>query len=106
MRPRTINEDFPNWEDVSIELDDELADNYDDHFKNVGGFKLGGWPTLVQSEIFRAPWNKHPAKPEFVFQIDATEKGNWMWGDSGIGYFGRGPESGHEDQWACEWQCY
>ena len=106
MRPQLVEEDLPCREDVDVELDDDVADNYHDHFKNVEGFKLGGWPTLIQSEIFWAPWNKHPAAPEFVFQIDSTEKGNWSWGDNGVGYFGRGTETGHEDEWACEWQCY
>jgi hypothetical protein len=106
MRPRIIDADYPNWEDVNVDLDEDVAETYYDHFENVGGLKLGGWPTLVQSEIFWAPWNKHPASPEYVFQIDTTEKGNWMWGDNGVGYFGRGTSRGHENEWACEWQCY
>lgn len=103
---RLIDEDYPKWEDVNVDLDEDVAEAYYDHFENVGGLKLGGWPTLVQSEIFWAPWNKHPASPEYVFQIDTTEKGNWMWGDNGVGYFGRGTSRGHENEWACEWQCY
>ena len=106
MRPQLVDEDLPCWEDVDVELDDDVSDNYHEQFKNVEGFKLGGWPTLIQSEIFWAPWNKHPAAPEFVFQIDSTEKGNWSWGDNGVGYFGRGTETSHENEWACEWQCY
>ena len=106
MRPEIVDEDYPNWEDVNVELDEDVADNYYDHFNNASGLKLGGWPTLVQSEIFWAPWNKHPASPQYVFQIDTTEKGNWMWGDNGVGYFGRGTSSNHENDWACEWQCY
>jgi hypothetical protein len=69
-------------------------------------FKLGGWPTLIQSEIFWAPWNRHPAAPEYVFQIDSTGKGNWSWGDGGVGYFGRGTAPGKTDEWALAWQCY
>lgn len=106
MRPRIIEEDYPCWEDVNIQLPDDLDDAYFDHFENVGGLKLGGWATLVQAQIFWAPWNRHPAVPEYVFQIDSTDKGNWMWGDSGVGYFGRGTAKGHTDEWACEWQCY
>lgn len=64
------------------------------------------WHTLIQSEIYWAPYNQHPAKPEYIFQIDSTEKGNWMWGDNGVGYFGRGTKEGHEDEWTIEWQCY
>jgi uncharacterized protein YwqG len=40
-----------------------------------------------------------------VFQIDTTEKGNWQWGDAGVGYFGRRTAAGHEDEWAISWQC-
>jgi len=106
MRAQVVEEDYPMWEDVNIELPDEIADDYYDHFENVGGIKIGGWPTLIQSEICWAPWNKHPAAPRYVFQIDSTDKGNWMWGDGGVGYFGRGTLEGHENDWACEWQCY
>ena len=106
MKPREIDEDYPCWEDVPIECPEEIDNDYYDLFENVGGFKLGGWPTLIQSEIFWAPWNKHDACPEYVFQIDTTEKGNWMWGDNGVGYFGRGTAEGKENEWALVWQCY
>lgn len=109
MRPSVIAEDYPCWEDVPSDIADELeaiGDEYADLFENVGGFKLGGWPTLIQSEIYWAPFNKHPASPEYVFQIDTTEKGNWMWGDNGVGYFGRGAAAGKTDEWAITWQCY
>jgi uncharacterized protein YwqG len=106
MRPSVFHEDFPCWEDVPIDLPEDVSVRYYDLFENIPGFKLGGWPTLIQAEIFWAPWNKHPAAPEFVFQIDSTEKGNWMWGDSGVGYFGRGTTLGKEDEWALSWQCY
>jgi hypothetical protein len=79
MRPTIVEEDFPCWEDVASEVRGELEDSYDDLFENTPGFKLGGWPTLIQSEIFWAPWNRHPAAPEYVFQIDSTGKGNWSW---------------------------
>lgn len=106
MRPNTFHRDYPCWEDVPIDLPEDIDDSYYDHFENIRGFKLGGWPTLIQAQIFWAPWNKHPASPEFVFQIDSTEKGNWMWGDNGVGYFGRGTIPGKEDEWALAWQCY
>lgn len=106
LKPAIIEIDYPCHEDVDIELPEELDDNYADHFKTIEGFKLGGWPFLIQSEIYWAPWNKHPAKPEYVFQIDSCEKGQWQWGDSGVGYFGRGTEPGHENTWTMSWQCY
>ena len=106
MRPRAVEEDYPSWEDIPCECPEEADDNYYDLFKNVAGFKLGGWPSLVQSEIYWAPLNRHPISPEYVFQIDTTEKGNWMWGDNGVGYFGRGTVQRHENDWALTWQCY
>lgn len=105
MQPREIDEDMPCWDDAR-DVPDELWDDYHDLFETADGFKLGGWPRLIQSEIFWAPWNKHPAQPEYVFQIDSTEKGHWSWGDGGVGYFGRGTAEGHRDVWTLEWQCY
>jgi len=106
LRSIVVEQDFPCWDDVSTEIPAELANEYGDHFVNVSGFKLGGWPSLIQSEIFWAPWNKHPIAPRYVFQIDSTEKGHWAWGDGGVGYFGRGTVAGRRDDWALAWQCY
>jgi len=106
MRPKIIEEDYPCWEDVPCDVPPEIDDKYYDLFHNVRGFKMGGWPTLIQSEIYWAPWQKHPISPEYVFQIYTTEKGNWMWGDNGVGYFGRGTVTGRQNEWAIEWQCY
>lgn len=106
MRPHVVEEDFPCWEDVPIELPEAITDNYHDLFENISGLKLGGWPTLIQAEIYWAPWNEHPAAPEYVFQVDSEPKAQWSWGDGGVGYFGRGTAEGKEDEWTCEWQCY
>ena len=106
MRPTIVEADFPCHEDIPCEVPEEVDERYYDHFANVSGFKLGGWPTLIQSEIYWAPWNQHPISPEYVFQIDSTEEGNWIWGDNGVAYFGRGTVDNHRHEWACEWQCY
>jgi uncharacterized protein YwqG len=105
MRPIIVEEDYPCCEDVA-DCPEELEEEYYDLFSNHSGLKLGGWPTLVQAEIFWAPWNRHPASPEYVFQIDSTEKGTWMWGDGGVGYFGRGTAPNALDDWTFSWQCY
>jgi len=105
MRPKIIEEDYPCWADVPCAVPPDI-NRYYELYQNMEGFKLGGWPTLIQSEIFWAPWQSHPIHPEYVFQIDTTEKGNWMWGDNGVGYFGRGTVAGRQDEWAIEWQCY
>lgn len=105
VRWDVIEEDYPCWEDVEMKLPPDIEERYYDLFENRDGSKVGGWPSLIQSEIFWAPWNQHPASPAYVFQIDSEEKAQWQWGDAGVGYFGRG--TGYStDQWALSWQCY
>jgi uncharacterized protein YwqG len=105
IRWELIEADYPSYEDVAFELPEELLDDYRDLFKLHYSSKVGGWPYLIQSEICWAPYNRHPANPEYVFQIASEEKAHWQWGDAGIGYFGRG--TGRARQvWALEWQCY
>jgi uncharacterized protein YwqG len=109
MRPQVIDEDYPNWEDVPIELPEDVRERYYDLFQTAEGLKLGGWPFLVQHEVHWGGGGHgevHPSRPEYVFQIDSTEKGCWAWGDSGVGYFGRGTGAGHTDEWTLSWQCY
>lgn len=106
LRPTVVDADYPCWEDVAEICPEEIENDYLDRFENVSGIKLGGWPTLIQSEIYWAPWNKHPASPRYVFQIDSVAECHWQWGDGGVGYFGRGTTPGLEDEWAFEWQCY
>lgn len=107
MRPKVIDEDYPIHEDIPDKyLEEALLDGYIDLFENVSGFKLGGWPSLIQSEIFWDDHSKRLIDPEYVFQIDTTEKGNWAWADGGVGYFGRGTTRGRENDWALAWQCY
>lgn len=106
IRWELIDEDFPTW-DYAVDLDipEEFEDEYSEIFVNVEGTKIGGWPSTIQSEIFWAPDNAHPANPEYVFQINSEAKGHWMWGDGGCGYFGRGTGE-HRHIWTIEWQCY
>lgn len=108
MRPEIVEEDYPTWDDAADEdLPDEVAQRYHDLFQTAEGFKLGGWPFLAQHQIdWGSPFQEHPARPEFVFQIDSTDKGGWFWGDSGFGYFGRGTRPGRTDEWVMTWQCY
>jgi len=106
MRPRVLESDHPCWEDVPVALPPAIADRFHDLFENSDGTKLGGWPSLIQSEIFWGPGNQHPASPEFVFQIDSEPKAHWNWGHGGVGYFGRGTAAGFEDTWVMAWQCH
>jgi Domain of unknown function (DUF1963) len=105
MRPQIVEEDFPGWEDLPADVPGDLYDR--EALQTAEGFKLGGWPFLVQGEVTWGPaFTEHPAAPAYVFQIDSTEKGGWMWGDSGVGYVGRGTRPGHTDEWTLSWQCY
>ncbi|HEV3415205.1 MAG TPA: DUF1963 domain-containing protein [Pirellulales bacterium] len=106
MRPSAVDDDYPIHDDLPVAVPNEILGDYYDHFCNVNGFKLGGWPTLIQSEICWAPWNKHPIRPEYVFQIDSVAKAKWMWGANGVAYFGRGTTEEHLDEWAFAWQCF
>lgn len=108
MRPEVIEEDYPTWDDVADEdLPAEVAERYHDLFPTAEGFKLSGWPFLVQHEIqWSSAFTHHPARPEYAFQIDSTDRGGWYWGDSGFGYFGRGTRPGRTDEWVMTWQGY
>ncbi len=100
-----VEADYPTHDDLPWDSPSALRDSYYElGFENVGGTKVGGWPSNVQSEIFWAPMNKHPHNPQYAFQIDTEPKAHWMWGDSGVGYFGRGTGV-HQDEWAMSWQC-
>ena len=72
IRWELIEDDFPCWDDVSIPLPPDIDENYHELFDNQYCTKVGGWPSLVQSEIFWAPLNQHPANPEYVLQIDSA----------------------------------
>lgn len=106
MHPRVVDDDFPSRDDVPIELPHEINEKFFDLFETAYAVKLGGWPYLIQSELYWAPWNKHPASPQYVLQISSVEECNWMWGDNGVGYFGRGTAPGKTNDWAFTWQCY
>lgn len=114
MKGQLIGEDYPSWDDFvdlklnnkNINLPKQVEDEFDDCFKNIAGFKIGGWPTLLQSEIYWAPDNQNLIKPQFIFQIGSIPKCNFSWGDNGVGYFGRGTMDGQLDEWVIDWQCW
>jgi hypothetical protein len=102
--------DYPDWDDASAVLEragiDQDSDWYQEYFPGAkDGIKVGGWPALIQSEIYWAPWNRHPANPQFVLQLDSVPELDIQWGDRGVLYLGRGDEN-NRDVWAFEWQCY
>ena len=106
LRFRLLESDYPDRDDVPGELSisDALDDAWEDYFSPTEGLKLGGWPTLLQGEIFWAPFNEHPANPEYVFQIDSLYEANVFVGDRGVCYFGRGTGDAR-DTWTFEWTC-
>ena len=114
LRPRDLRwelaEDIPDWEDLVGVADYRQVEALLDG-KEVGdvvgrpadGTKLGGWPTLIQSEISWAPMNRHPANPTYCLQIDSEEKvGLNLW-DGVVIHIGRGELDGRV-VWVAETQ--
>jgi len=95
--------DCPCWDDCAISMPEEFEDNYETLFENKSGIKIGGWPSLVQGEIFWTPFNKSAENVNFAFQIGSIEKANWHWGDGGVGYFGKDSQT---NEWSFTWQGY
>jgi len=101
-----LDGDYPAWEDAcDIDMPAEIEENYYDYFTTVNGTKLGGWPSVIQNQVYWAPPDQRTPDLEYVFQIDSEPKANWAWGDRGCGYFGRGSGSA-KDIWTMTWQCY
>ena len=103
---RAIERDFPCWDDVAMEMEipAEIEESWEDHFGAAGGCKLGGWPSLIQSEIFWAPNNEHPSNPEFVLQIESVPQAHIDFGGA-VCYVGRGTGD-TRDTWTFSWQAY
>jgi hypothetical protein len=98
IRWELIENDYPCREDLPEKYADEYLDeHYRDFFETQYCSKIGGWPSLIQGEIF------YQTEAEYVFQIDTEYKAQWAWGDQGIGYFGRGAVSGMRT-WVLDWQ--
>ncbi len=105
MRARIVEHDYPSLDDagrLGLSIDDE--EEYQEKYPNSEGFKLSGWPTLVQSEISWPQSDSTSVEPEYVFQIDSSEKAQWQWGHGGVGYCGRRKGAPLIDEWAISWQ--
>lgn len=108
LRWERTDADVPSWEDAVSVLSaaelDAVGDDYDELIgRPEDGLKVGGWPTLIQGEITWAHGDGHPARPEFVLQVDSDVKTGLAWGDAGVLYIGRGATD--RDVWVLEWQC-
>jgi Domain of unknown function (DUF1963) len=103
IRYKLLAADYPDYEDLPADVDEELSDAWSDSVGASAGSKLGGWPSLIQGEISWAPMNEHPANPEFVFQLGAMAKTNFFMPDDGMCYFGRGTGPSR-NVWTFEWQ--
>ena len=106
LLPEIISEDYPCYEDWPMDIPLEWMSSLNDEFPNKEGIKVGGWPTLIQSEIYWHPHNPCKTKPEYVLQIDSIEEANWYWGDYGIAYIGKGSHSASKNEWLLSWQCH
>jgi len=92
IRYRTLDADFPHWDDVppGLDIPEAIEEAWYDHFGAHDGSKLGGWPYLIQAEIYWAPRNEHPANPQYVFQVDSVPDANFDLVANAVCYFGRG----------------
>jgi hypothetical protein len=105
-RYRLLERDFPDWPDAAnLNVPDDLSEDWEEEFGSADASKLGGWPTLLQSEIFWAPENEHPAEPEFAFQLARMDKLKTSIPADSFGYFGRGSGPAR-DVWTFAWQSY
>ena len=100
MKWELIENEGPVWEDACditdmSEFNLVTDSEYEDRYENSERTKLGGHPTLLQG---RLQFNMN----DYVFQIGTEDKAEWMWGDSGIGYFGLNDAG----KWLFEWTCY
>ncbi|HTA40301.1 MAG TPA: hypothetical protein VK760_14555, partial [Candidatus Acidoferrales bacterium] len=99
-----LERDFPDWDDAAnLNVSDDLSEGWEDEFGSTEGSKLGGWPTLLQSEVFWAPNNEHYASPQFAFQLARMDKLKTSIPADSFGYFGRGT-SGAGGVWTFAWQ--
>jgi uncharacterized protein YwqG len=105
LGPPALIEDYPCFEELAEDIEDELWDTFSEQHPTARGVKLGGWPSLVQSEISWAPQNEHPADPKYVLQIESLEEARWQWGHDGCAYLGRGTVKGRQNEWVFEWPC-
>jgi Domain of unknown function (DUF1963) len=103
LRYRLLEHDYPDFPDIAGDLDEELVERFTEDVSASPEPKLGGWPSLIQSEIFWAPMNEHPANPEYVFQLGAIPKATFWLADDGMCYFGRGTSPARH-VWTFEWQ--
>ncbi|HEX9957160.1 MAG TPA: DUF1963 domain-containing protein, partial [Fibrella sp.] len=106
MLPEVVDQDFPQYEDCPVPIPARFEEAYPTLFPNVDGIKVGGWPTLVQSEIQWNTTHSQTIEPSFAFQIDSVAKAGWQWGDRGVAYFGRGTTEGKSAEWTVAWQCF
>ena len=102
LRPHSLAweaiDDMPDWDDLSEMVDLDAIEPWlggreveDVLGSPADGTKLGGWPSLIQSQI---QWHDHPAQPSYCFQIDSDEHvGLNLW-DRGVLHIGRGAVDG------------
>ncbi|WP_353614603.1 hypothetical protein [Mangrovibacter phragmitis] len=86
----TVNDDTPGWEDAwdiidlsDVNGDEEASDSFYYEFNRYKGTRVGRYPMEILHGV---------GIQDFVFQVGAEEKVNWMRADNGIGYFHKSPE--------------
>ena len=107
--PQYVEDDFPNWSDLSdinrsifdiiYNLEDKkVLDYHTDIYENNGtSHKLGGYPFSIQDSV------DFDEGYEFVLQIASDEKADMMIVDNGKFYFAYNPQT---NDWSVKCQFY
>lgn len=105
IRYTVLERDYPDWESVvDLDIPEHIVDRWEEHFGAAPGCKLGGWPSLFQSEIFYGLRDGSPSEPRLVVQLGMVPKANFVFHADSAVYIGRGTGEG-SDRWMLDWQC-
>jgi uncharacterized protein YwqG len=116
-RPRRLSweavQDLPAYDDLVNLVDADLLERLLDGREvedaiggPTSGTKLGGWPSLIQSEIEWSDASGGPARePVFCLQVDSSEEATLNLWDGGVLYVGRRPGPG-SPEWVAEAQFF
>jgi hypothetical protein len=105
IRYTVLDRDYPDWESVGdLDIPERIADRWEDHFGAAPGCKLGGWPALMQGDVFSGARDGSPSEPRLVLQLSMVPKANFVFHADSVVYVGRGTGAA-SDRWMLDWQC-
>jgi len=96
--------DWPSFDDVPLDLAPLWRQHTHEDEERFGahtGFKVGGWPHCLQSEVDWYERGERVPDVEFVMQVDSDDKVGFAVADSGVFYVGHRPST---RTWHATWQ--